>query len=60
MSRGKSPDFSPELFAYLRDLKRHNDREWFLANKDRYEQVVRAPALPVRRAPSTRRAGCLR
>ena len=45
MSRGKSPYFNPELFAYLRDLKRHNDREWFLANKDRYEQVVKAPAL---------------
>ena len=45
MSRGKSPYFNPELFAYLRDLKRHNDREWFLANKARYEQVVKDPAL---------------
>ena len=45
MSRGKSPYFNPELFAYLRDLKRHNDREWFLAHKDRYEQAVKEPAL---------------
>src|SRR5512138_1023433 len=37
--------FSPELFTFLRELKRHNRREWFLANKERYETVVRAPAL---------------
>ncbi len=37
--------FQPELFAFLRQLKRHNDREWFARNKARYEQLVRDPAL---------------
>jgi uncharacterized protein (TIGR02453 family) len=37
--------FQPELFEFLRQLKRHNDREWFAKNKARYEQVVRDPAL---------------
>ena len=37
--------FSPDLFAFLRELKENNDREWFAANKDRYEAVIREPAL---------------
>jgi uncharacterized protein (TIGR02453 family) len=37
--------FTPDLFAFLRDLKRHNDREWFTANKDRYVEHVEAPML---------------
>jgi uncharacterized protein (TIGR02453 family) len=45
MSRGGSSSFSPELFAYLRDLKRHNRREWFLENKTRYETAAKDPAL---------------
>jgi uncharacterized protein (TIGR02453 family) len=44
-SKSVSPSFSPKLFAYLRDLKRNNRREWFLANKARYEEVVKNPAL---------------
>jgi uncharacterized protein (TIGR02453 family) len=40
-----APHFSPRLFAFLRDLKRHNDRQWFAANKERYERDVRAPML---------------
>jgi uncharacterized protein (TIGR02453 family) len=35
--------FSPELFKFLRELKRHNDREWFEANKWRYQEFVRDP-----------------
>ena len=35
----------PELFAFLRDLKRHNEREWFKANTPRYERDVRDPLL---------------
>lgn len=34
-----------ELFEFLDDLSRHNDRDWFHANKDRYERDVRQPAL---------------
>ncbi len=45
MSPGGSSSFGPELFAYLRDLKRHNRREWFLENKARYEEAVKEPAL---------------
>lgn len=37
--------FSPELFKFLRELKRHNNRDWFQANKWRYEQFVRDPFL---------------
>jgi uncharacterized protein (TIGR02453 family) len=45
MARGESSSFGPELFAYLRDLKRHNRREWFLENRARYEEAVKVPAL---------------
>ncbi|MGA2083795.1 MAG: TIGR02453 family protein [Holophaga sp.] len=37
--------FTPALFKFLRDLKRHNDREWFNGNKDRFEADVKAPML---------------
>ena len=37
--------FSDELFQFLKQLKRHNKREWFQANKPRYEAVVRDPCL---------------
>ncbi|MGD0694294.1 MAG: TIGR02453 family protein [Terriglobia bacterium] len=37
--------FRPDLFEFLRQLKRHNNREWFARNKERYEEAVRDPAL---------------
>ncbi len=37
--------FTPHLFRFLRELKEHNDREWFKANQDRFEEHVRGPAL---------------
>lgn len=37
--------FSPELFKFLRSLKRNNSREWFSTNKPRYEADVRQPCL---------------
>src|SRR5215469_5545675 len=37
--------FTPDLFELLRQLKRHNNRDWFRRNKARYEQLVRDPAL---------------
>jgi uncharacterized protein (TIGR02453 family) len=40
-----APHLGPSLFKFLRDLKRHNDREWFDANRERYENDVRAPLL---------------
>lgn len=36
--------FGPELFAFLRELKLNNRREWFAANRERYEDSVKAPA----------------
>ena len=41
----EEPCFSPELFAFLRELAAHNDREWFAANKARYVAEVQEPAL---------------
>lgn len=29
--------FRKELFTFLKSLKRHNDRDWFLRNKERYD-----------------------
>lgn len=37
--------FSPDLFKFLTDLANNNEREWFQANKDRYESSVKEPAL---------------
>lgn len=45
MSPGSSAPFGPELFAFLRDLKRNNRRDWFQRNKRRYEEEVLEPAL---------------
>ena len=36
--------FTPALFAFMRELREHNDRDWFKANKQRYEEDVREPA----------------
>jgi uncharacterized protein (TIGR02453 family) len=41
----RSTYFSTDLFEFLRQLKRRNDREWFAKNKERYQQVVVDPAL---------------
>lgn len=42
---GQHPFFREELFRFLVDLKTHNDRAWFQANKARYEAEVREPML---------------
>jgi uncharacterized protein (TIGR02453 family) len=41
----EEPSFSPELFAFLRELEANNSREWFAANKARYVADVQEPAL---------------
>jgi len=43
--RGRFSRFSPEALAFLRALKRHNDREWFKARKDQYERLLREPMI---------------
>ncbi len=37
--------FNTQLFKFLRQLKRHNNREWFQSHKADYEQSVRDPFL---------------
>ena len=37
--------FPKDALAFLRALKENNTREWFLENKPRYEDVLRAPML---------------
>jgi uncharacterized protein (TIGR02453 family) len=37
--------FTAELFRFLEDLRKHNDRAWFAKNKERYLDVVQEPAL---------------
>jgi uncharacterized protein (TIGR02453 family) len=37
--------FTPELFRFLSRLKRNNNRDWFTAHKEEYENWVRGPAL---------------
>src|ERR671930_2245600 len=41
----KETSFGPELFSFLADLRANNNREWFAANKQRYEEHVLEPAL---------------
>ena len=35
----------PELFEFLSELRENNNREWFNANKERYESDVRDPLI---------------
>ena len=37
--------FTPELFRFLRALRKNNDRQWFAENKARYVEHVRDPLL---------------
>jgi uncharacterized protein (TIGR02453 family) len=39
------PALPPALFGFMRELREHNDRDWFKANKSRYEEVVQEPAV---------------
>jgi len=39
--------FTAKTLSFLRALKRNNDREWFRARKEQYEQHVRAPMIEV-------------
>jgi uncharacterized protein (TIGR02453 family) len=41
----KQVSFGPELFEFLEDLEANNNREWFAANKHRYEEYLLEPAL---------------
>jgi uncharacterized protein (TIGR02453 family) len=50
-SRGAAGSgFSDQTIQFLADLEQNNDRDWFAENKQRYEEVVREPALAFIRA----------
>jgi uncharacterized protein (TIGR02453 family) len=34
---------TPELFAFMSELAENNERDWFQANRSRYEETVREP-----------------
>ncbi len=40
-----NPYMTPKLFAFLRDLRKNNTREWFDENRPRYEGHAREPLL---------------
>ncbi len=40
-----SAQFDPGLPKFFRDLEKNNEREWFTANKDRFEREVQTPML---------------
>jgi len=41
------PYFRPEALTFLRNLARHNDREWFQPRKAQYEAELKEPMLAV-------------
>lgn len=41
------PAFSNKSVAFLRKLKRNNDRAWFQAHRDEYDRHLRAPMLAI-------------
>jgi uncharacterized protein (TIGR02453 family) len=45
MATKSAAPFTPALFKFLRDLARNNNREWFTANKTRYEAELKEPCL---------------
>ena len=44
MAKLDVPGFSNRTFKFLKELDANNDRDWFTANKQRYEDDVREPA----------------
>jgi len=41
----KSTHFTPATLEFLTELQESNNREWLKAHKERYEEMVRGPAL---------------
>lgn len=40
-----NPKLTPDLFAFLRELKNNNDRDWFKERQQRFEDSIREPLL---------------
>ena len=45
MATKRYASFTPETIAFLNELSNNNNREWFKANKSRYEELVLDVAL---------------
>jgi len=45
LTMGENTYFGPDLFDFLRQLKRRNNRDWFNKNKERYKHSIQEPAL---------------
>ena len=43
--KSQFPGFSPAAIAFLRNLKKNNEREWFNARKEIFEAQVRLPTI---------------
>jgi len=41
------PYFTPDALKFLRNLARHNDREWFTPRKPQFEALLRQPTLAI-------------
>ena len=41
----RASHFEVSLFSFLKQLERHNNRDWFADNKHRYQRDVRDPLL---------------
>lgn len=46
-SGARAAHFTRESLAFLRALKRHNDRDWFRERRDEYERHVRSPMVAI-------------
>lgn len=45
MTASESSPFRPEFFRFLRELRKNNNRPWFLKNKVRFDRDVLGPSL---------------
>jgi len=50
----KTTHITKDFFGFLKELEKHNNREWFTKNKGRYEGSVQAPSLRFIRDAGTR------
>lgn len=41
------PYFRPEALTFLRNLAKHNDREWFQPRKEQFDELLREPMLAI-------------
>jgi uncharacterized protein (TIGR02453 family) len=53
---GQFSGFPPEAVAFFKQLARHNNREWFQAEKDVYERACREPMKELAAALGSRRS----